>query len=47
MENDRINTERMDERIKYMRSLYINRYDYLRSSMIVQTSGVNNVLRVS
>ena len=39
--------QKFEQGIKYMRSLYINRYDYLRSSMIVQTSGVNNVLRVS
>jgi len=42
-----ISQQKFEQGIKYMRSLYINRYDYLRSSMIVQTSGVNNVLRVS
>ena len=42
-----ISQQKFEQGIKYMRSLYINRYDYLRSSMIVQTSGVNNVLMVS
>ena len=42
-----ISQQKFEQGIKYMRSLYINRYDYLRSSMIVHTSGVNNVMRVS
>ena len=42
-----ISQQKFEQGIKYMRSLYINRYDYLRSSMIVKASGVNNVLRVS
>ena len=42
-----VSQQRFVQGIKYMRSLYINRYEYLRSSMIVHTSGVNNVLRVS
>ena len=42
-----ISQQKFKDGIKYMRSLYINRYDYLRSSMIVRTSGVNNVLRIS
>ena len=42
-----VSQQKFEQGIKYMRSLYINRYDYLRSSMIVQSSGSNNVLRVS
>ena len=42
-----VSQQKFEQGIKYMRSLYINRYSYLRSSMIVHSSGVNNVLRVS
>ena len=42
-----ISQQKFSQGIKYMRSLYINRYEYLRSSMIIRSSGVNNILRVS
>jgi len=39
--------QRFDDEIKQLRSLYINRYDYLRSTVINQTNSSYNTIRVS
>ena len=39
--------QKFEQGIKYMRSLYINRYDYLRSSMIVSNHGVSSNPRLA
>jgi hypothetical protein len=39
--------QRFDSEIKQMRSLYINRYDYLRSTVINQTNSSYSTIRVS
>ena len=39
--------QKFEQGIKYMRSLYINRYDYLRSSMIVSSHGVSSNPRLA
>ncbi len=39
--------QKFEQGIKYMRSLYINRYDYLRSSMIVSSHGLSSNPRLS
>jgi hypothetical protein len=42
-----LSQQKFVEGIKYMRSLYINRYDYLRSSMIVSSTGISNNPRLA
>ncbi len=42
-----LSQQKFVEGIKYMRSLYINRYDYLRSSMIVSSNGVISNTRLA
>ena len=42
-----ISQQKFEQGIKYMRSLYINRYDYLRSSMIVSSHGLSSNPRLS
>tara|TARA_B100000212_G_C27372221_1_gene533112 strand:- start:375 stop:1097 length:723 start_codon:yes stop_codon:yes gene_type:complete len=42
-----ISQQKFEQGIKYMRSLYINRYDYLRSSMIVSNHGASSNPRIA
>ena len=47
LQNAQLALSRFETGIKHMRSLYINRYDYLRSTVIEQNRLVTNTLRVS
>ena len=42
-----LSQQKFEQGIKYMRSLYINRYDYLRSSMIVSNHGASSNPRIA
>ena len=39
--------QRFEDEIKQMRSIYINRYDYLRSTVISQSNSSYNTIRIS
>ena len=45
-QNAQMAQQKFDTGIKHMRSLYINRYEYLRSTMIDKNSILTNTLRV-
>ena len=47
VQNAQLSQQKFQTGIKHMRSLYINRYEYIRSTAIEQGSISNNVLRVS
>jgi hypothetical protein len=38
-QNSQLSERKFKEGIKYMRSIYINRYEYIRSTVIDRTSG--------
>jgi len=47
IQGSQLSQQKFEQGIKYMRSLYINRYDYLRSSMIVSSHGVSSNPRLA